>query len=334
MRSEQRKRAHALADSPICPQANTAPAESRARNLRTEVVVSALPDTLPGMTHTTTTDIHTLALATDTALAALESEAFNANRKWANAYATLHRIAGHTQDRRGAWSGTRNAARAYVAPESYNLHRQQEARAAADAADAEIARIREDMQPLAALFVEHRWSRFFLVTSSAGHVHSHMGCHTCLSSTTFAWLPELSGMTEADAVAAHGEILCSVCFPSAPVEWTNGTSKASKIAAEERAAAKAEREAKRIAKAATVDGSELVVTDKYGRKEYFKTAVAARNWAISELRDARYYGDRITAEQMVALHASVATVALALAAKTGETPDAITAKMVKTASKD
>ena len=66
------------------------------------------------------------------------------------------------------------------------------------------------------------WARFFLVTSSAGHIHSSMSCSTCRPTTTYGWLPELSDTSEADAVAAHGQTLCSVCFPSAPVEWTTG----------------------------------------------------------------------------------------------------------------
>ena len=64
------------------------------------------------------------------------------------------------------------------------------------------------------------WSRFFLVP--AGHIHSSMDCSSCnrgRTSTAFSWLPELSGLTEADAVAAHGSHLCTVCFPTAPVEW-------------------------------------------------------------------------------------------------------------------
>ena len=64
------------------------------------------------------------------------------------------------------------------------------------------------------------WSRFFVVTSSQGHIHSSMRCTSCYRTTTYGWLPELSGKTEAEAVAAHGPALCTVCFPSAPVEDT------------------------------------------------------------------------------------------------------------------
>lgn len=66
------------------------------------------------------------------------------------------------------------------------------------------------------------WSRFFLVTSSKGHIHSSMTCRTCRDTTRYGWLPELSGQSEAEAVEAHGPALCTVCYPSAPVEWQGG----------------------------------------------------------------------------------------------------------------
>lgn len=69
------------------------------------------------------------------------------------------------------------------------------------------------------------WSRFFIVKNTNGHIHSSMDCSTCYPTTVFGWLPQLSGLTEADAVEEWGGILCSVCFPSAPVEWTEGTNK-------------------------------------------------------------------------------------------------------------
>lgn len=62
------------------------------------------------------------------------------------------------------------------------------------------------------------WNRFFLVTSSTGHIHSDMHCSTCRRTTTYGWLPQLSGKDEAQAVEQCGPALCSVCFPSAPTE--------------------------------------------------------------------------------------------------------------------
>jgi hypothetical protein len=66
-----------------------------------------------------------------------------------------------------------------------------------------------------------RWNRFFLVQNNGGHIHSSMSCSTCRYTTRFGWLPQISGQTEAEAVAAHGAILCTVCYPSAPTEWTD-----------------------------------------------------------------------------------------------------------------
>lgn len=65
------------------------------------------------------------------------------------------------------------------------------------------------------------WSRFYVVPG--GHIHSSMQCSTCNkngSPTKFGWMPQLSGLTEEDAVKEKGAILCTVCFPTAPVEWT------------------------------------------------------------------------------------------------------------------
>ncbi|WP_293003755.1 hypothetical protein [Mycobacterium sp.] len=69
-----------------------------------------------------------------------------------------------------------------------------------------------------------RWSRFFVVPG--GHIHSSTGCRSLHVTTEIGWLPELSGETEADAVSAYGSVLCTYCFPSAPVEWTTKAPKA------------------------------------------------------------------------------------------------------------
>lgn len=76
--------------------------------------------------------------------------------------------------------------------------------------------------PLSDEYTRRRWSRFFLV--QGGHIHSSMYCSTCNrngKATPFVWLPELSGQTEAEAVAAHGAVLCTVCYPTAPLAWTD-----------------------------------------------------------------------------------------------------------------
>lgn len=95
------------------------------------------------------------------------------------------------------------------------LERLAEAEATRSDLDGQIGELEE-------LYAARPWSRFFLVTSSTGHVHASMYCSTCRWSTTYGWLPELSGKSEAEAVAELGAVLCSVCFPSAPVEHQGG----------------------------------------------------------------------------------------------------------------
>lgn len=113
------------------------------------------------------------------------------------------------------WDNFRGGAiQSYQADDALSVfEKQAERQAAVDGIQAEI-------DALQALYTG--WSRFFLVTSSAGHIHSSMHCSSCRYTTTYGWLPELSGKTEGEAVEAHGPALCSVCFPSAPVEHVGG----------------------------------------------------------------------------------------------------------------
>jgi hypothetical protein len=98
-----------------------------------------------------------------------------------------------------------------------------------DDAMADLYEIRREQAPLVAEWTRRGgWSRFFEVDANNGHIHSSMTCQTCNRNgklTRFGWHPELSGLTEADAVEALGPKLCTVCFPSAPLEWTFGTPK-------------------------------------------------------------------------------------------------------------
>ena len=79
------------------------------------------------------------------------------------------------------------------------------------------------------------WTRYFLVTSSAGHVHNGTGCSTCRPSTTFSPVFTLSAATADEAIDELGATLCSVCYPDAPVESTGG--KITKAAAKKLATA-------------------------------------------------------------------------------------------------
>ncbi len=122
------------------------------------------------------------------------------------------------------------------------------------------------------------WSRFFLVTNTNGHIHSSLNCSTCFSTTTYAFLPELSGLTEADAVADQGEILCSICFPSAPVEWTNGVSKATLAERAARQTAKDERQAKKLAKALYADDADRAYRTHSRFSDRISTLAAAKSF--------------------------------------------------------
>jgi hypothetical protein len=91
----------------------------------------------------------------------------------------------------------------------------------------EMDALADQMRPLNAEFTRRGgWTRFYQVPD--GHIHSSMQCSTCNKngkSTRFGWLPERSGQSEEQALEAlvtesAKTILCTVCYPSAPVAWT------------------------------------------------------------------------------------------------------------------
>lgn len=169
------------------------------------------------------------------------------------------------------------------------------------------------------------WSRFYLVTNSGGHIHRSTGCSTCFPSTQFAFLPEMSGQTDEIVVEAEGEILCSICYPDAPVAWTNGTSKRTEA---EKAAKAAERATKAEAKRAKQlfeDGTELRVGhDRVG------TIAAAKSW----LTDSAEWNPEVRTDRHPSFSVEdTLTVAAALADRTGDTVENVIAAAVKRAGK-
>ena len=167
----------------------------------------------------------------DTRLAAAYEASYDAGRKCRGAWGTLVHIL--PRDQREQFDDDVRFARSSYAPakvlaaahehaatcgewdrrdvERYLTEYYAKAQTLTDAIDAERL-IAEEYEG---------WSRFFLVTSSKGHIHSSMNCSTCQWTTTYGWLPDVSGLDEEAAVEAHGALLCTICFPSAPVEWTN-----------------------------------------------------------------------------------------------------------------
>lgn len=102
---------------------------------------------------------------------------------------------------------------------------QREAQAALDKlaeARAELAAAKQAEDAQDALWAAHgRWNRYSVVPG--GHIHTNgRACHTLRPSTTVLWAHPVSGDTVADAIATYGTVLCTHCFPEAPVEQTGG----------------------------------------------------------------------------------------------------------------
>ncbi|QAY16149.1 hypothetical protein SEA_SONALI_37 [Arthrobacter phage Sonali] len=122
--------------------------------------------------------------------------------------------------------------------------------------------------PLEAIANAGDWSRFVLVPN--GHLHRGFGCSTLRWTTQTGLMPEFSGADEAEVVELAGEVACTVCFPSAPVNRPSMLPVHVKER-EEAAKAKAEKEATKT----KADAEKVTV----GRQVY-KTLRAAEN-AIS-----------------------------------------------------
>lgn len=188
-----------------------------------------------------------------------------------------------------------------------------------DANAARLADARSIRDSVADTVREHEshytgWSRYFLVTSSSGHVHSSLACSTCYWDTRYAALPELSGLTDADAVAAYGEILCSVCFPDAPVAWTNGVSKITQEARDERDAKRVAALGKKAAAALFPENPDKGIRAGY---DTVRTISAAKSFLADAYESSLWYGK--------ALDEAVTEVAAVLAERTETTPAAVLA---------
>lgn len=108
---------------------------------------------------------------------------------------------------------------------AYDMPRAKELIEAVDTLDTAIAANRAAYEVLEAEYARRPWTRFFLV--QGGHIHSGMWCQggSIRWDTVRGWQPELSDTTAEAAVAKLGPLLCTKCFPSAPVEYTRGLEK-------------------------------------------------------------------------------------------------------------
>lgn len=147
-----------------------------------KATAEATPATTAARRMTTLTDRTPVDI--DTALAALDTERF--------------RLAGrYRAAQRSSWPETRSTVPALVK--------------AIDANMAQFAR-------LDAEYERRPWTRFVVVE----HIHSGIWCvgGSVRSTSQRHWLPQFSGRTESEAItelAGGAHILCSFCFPNAPV---------------------------------------------------------------------------------------------------------------------
>lgn len=164
----------------------------------------------------------------------------------------------------------------------------------ADAAHYELIALHAQRRELvAALETEEAkytgWSRYYRVNNSNGHLHLDIdlnNCSSCFPTTQYKWITQASGLDEAELVELAGEVCCTVCFPSAPVEKKADRIFRSddEIAKETRDAERAAKRAKKLEKAIRTDGEELRITDFDGRTdELLKTITATENYYAGEL---------------------------------------------------
>jgi hypothetical protein len=191
-------------------------------------------------------------------------------------------------------------------------------------AQAKLAELKAEAAPLEAIAEAGKWTRFVLVPG--GHLHRGFYCSTLRYTTVTGLLPEYSGADEKEIVELAGEVACTVCFPSAPVDRPTMIP-ALKKAREEREAEAAARAAKKVA----AEAAKIVV----GRKVY-KTQRAAENqigWEIENVVSRRYmtagdaahraHLDNLAAEDLAAAQEIAQAIA---AAVEGYSADEILAK--------
>jgi len=204
----------------------------------------------------------------------------------------------------------------------------------------EMSALRAEQTELHIVWYEWRWSRYFFVTNTNGHIHESMHCSTCYDTTDYQWLTHLSDRTEAEAVADWGKVLCSVCYPSAPTEWTDGLPVAKIAAREEAARCKAERLAKKLEKALLPDGStttlhgapQMTERGEYTRKEQITTLAQAKTW-LREVSDAHAWDSDYALTDRAWTVENEAWVVSAIAQKIGTTPEAVAAEAKAKAQK-
>ena len=175
----------------------------------------------------------------------------------------------------------------------------------------EISAVNVEIAKLNKIYNQDPWTRAFLVLASNGHVHSSMDCNTCFPTTRYNWLVQYSNDDENTIVEDAGQDACTICYPSAPAEVLNRPSRivtADKIA---KAQAKAERDAKKVARIAkekasapTASGEFLIYKEGKWTRVIKTERTAIIEWADFQSRIEReivthyYNGEAHSAESI------------------------------------
>lgn len=228
---------------------------------------------------------------------------------------------------------------AYYEKHEYYARQQEKAEAEVRELVLEVSEVLKKIRVLEAKYTG--WSRAFLVVNANGHIHSSTSCATCYDTTRYVWITDLSGKERLEIAGLAGEKACSVCYPDAPSEYflrkCQIEDPAVVKAREERAEAKAIREAKRLAVGIwNPDGSVVKVHRTYASKylEELKTERTARIWAkdtgvwIAEYHAEKredWKGER--AEVLANLEPDLEMVIVAIANKLGQDVESVRAEI-------
>jgi hypothetical protein len=155
----------------------------------------------------------------------------------------------------------------------------------------EIAKVNIEIAGLNKIYNQDPWTRAFLVINSNGHVHSSMDCNTCFPTTRYNWLIQYSNDDENTIVEDAGQDACTICYPSAPAEVLNRPSRivtADKVA---KAQAKAERDAKKVARIAKEKANAPTASGEFltYREGKYTRVIKTERSAVSEWLNNQYW---------------------------------------------
>lgn len=248
----------------------------------------------------------------DTELASLYNKLVNAEAKVSRNYQAIARM------------GKESAENSYYA--LVNVQYMEKAQAEIVELDEEISDLMDQIAPLELEFIARgRWNRAYIVTNSNGHIHKSTNCGTCYPTTQFGWLTQVSGEEEAEIVSQAGEMACTVCYPSAPVDVLK---KKSSLALPEVIAARAARAAVKSAKAEKAAKVGITNPDGTVLKDSMGWEVKTERQAQIRLTDELVY--KILGWSNINEEA-IERMLVALANKRGQELETVRAEMIKKA---